>query len=262
MLMDSVDVALIIPTFNERESVTPLVEELQSALHGVKWTALFVDDSADGTEEVIAEIGRRDARVGLLHRNENRGGLAGAVADGLRVLAQGTYVCVLDADLQHPPSVIPEMLAEAVRSHADIVVASRYVPGGSTGGLDGNMRRFYSRGLRLCAKTLFPLKLARISDPLGGYFLVRRSIVQAATLRPVGYKILLEVLVRCPWQTASEVPYRFEARRHGQSKADFTQGLQFLEHLRTLVWDCSPALSLVRALSRDNARSPLPLGEG
>jgi len=246
----AVDVALVVPTFNERDSVQPLLEEVDAALVGSSWSALFVDDSNDGTDDVIAAIAVRDPRVSVLHRAENRGGLAGAVSDGLQHVAAGAYVCVIDADLQHPPSVIPKLLEEARRTDADVVIASRYIPGGSNGGLDGPMRQFYSRGLKLLAQVLFPRRLTGITDPLGGFFLVRRSAVQGVELRPIGYKILLEVLVRCDWHTSAEVPYRFELRRHGESKANLQQGLQFLEHLRTLFWDCSPMLAVPRLATR------------
>jgi dolichol-phosphate mannosyltransferase len=173
--------------------------------------------------------------------------------------AYGSYVCVLDADLQHPPARIPEMLATARSTGADIVIASRYIPGGSAGGLGGPLRKFYSRGLKLLSQMVFPRRLAGISDPLGGYFLLRRSVVQGTNLRPLGYKILLEILVRCQWQRVSEVPYRFELRQHGDSKANIRQGLQFLQHLAILVWDCSPVLAVPRLATRHSEmRQPLP----
>jgi dolichol-phosphate mannosyltransferase len=93
---------------------------------------------------------------------------------------------------------------------------------------------------------VFPRRLAGVSDPLGGYFLIRRSMVQASALRPIGYKILLEILIRCPWHSASEVPYTFQPRQHGSSKADFRQGVRFLRHLTLLAWDCSPAATPLR----------------
>jgi dolichol-phosphate mannosyltransferase len=241
------DLSLVIPTFNERENVVPLLEELEAALDGVSWQAVFVDDSTDGTDELLAEIAAGDARVRLIHRLENRGGLAGAVVEGLAE-AQGSYVCVIDADLQHPPSRILELLDRARTDGADVVIASRYVDGGSPGGLDGPMRRFFSNGLKLLSKTLFPRRLRGVTDPLGGYFVIRRGLVQAIQLRPLGYKILLEILIRCPWRALAEVPYRFEPRRHGQSKADLRQGVRFLRHLSLLVWDCSPLFALPRLL--------------
>jgi glycosyltransferase involved in cell wall biosynthesis len=253
----SVDVSLVIPTFNERDSVRPLLDAIESALGGLlTWNALFVDDSNDGTDEVISAIAAEDPRVAVLHRSENRGGLAGAVSDGLRQVASGAYVCVIDSDLQHPPSVIPMLIAQARRTDADVVIASRYIAGGSNGGLDGPMRQFYSRGLKLLAQLLFPRRLAGVTDPLGGFFLVRRSVLQGVHLHPIGYKILLEVLIRCEWRTTAEVPYSFEARRHGESKANLQQGLQFLEHLRTLFWDCSPLLAMPRLASRLSSGGP------
>jgi glycosyltransferase involved in cell wall biosynthesis len=241
------DITLVIPTFNERDAVVPLLTQIDAALRGIAWDALFVDDSTDGTDEVLAVRGRADARVHVLHRTENRGGLAGAVVEGLRH-ARGAYVCVLDADLQHPPERISALLEKAIHTGADIVVASRYVPGGSAGGLDGPLRRFYSQGLRQLTRMVFPLLLANVTDPLGGYFLVRRTLVEDVELRPIGYKILLEILVRCGWQTEAEVPYRFEPRLYGASKADFRQGMRFLHHLARLAWDCSPSLALARLL--------------
>src|SRR5437763_11040410 len=132
--MWTTDISLVIPTYNERDNVLPLLTQIKPVLAGYAWEALFVDDSTDGTDVVIAGLAELDPRIRLLHRPENRGGLAGAVVEGLAE-ATGTYVCVLDADLQHPPDRIPEMLAAAQRYSADMVIASRYVPGGSPGGL-------------------------------------------------------------------------------------------------------------------------------
>lgn len=253
--MSSPELSLVIPTFNERRNIGPLLSALGSALgDDTTWEAIFVDDSTDGTELVIEAYAAADRHVRLLHREINRGGLAGAVVDGLAI-AEGTYVCVLDADLQHPPERIPDLLRAARDQTADIVVASRYVPGGSTGGLDGPMRQFYSRGLKTLSRTAFPRKLAQITDPLGGYFLVHRSVVEGVDLRPIGYKILLEILVRCDWQIAAEVPYRFQPRQFDASKADFRQGVRFLKHLATLVWECSPAFGLPRTLSSGGVRT-------
>jgi dolichol-phosphate mannosyltransferase len=251
------ELTLVIPTFNERDNIRPLLAALSGALEGIAWEALFVDDSTDGTDALIAEIAVADSHVQLLHRTRNCGGLAGAVVDGLSV-ARGTYVCVLDADLQHPAERIPSMLAVARASGADVVIASRYVPGGATSGLDGPLRQLYSRGLKLLSRCVFPLRLASISDPLGGFFLLHRSVVHGADLRPIGYKILLEILVRCTWRNAAEVPYQFQPRQFGTSKADLRQGLRFLRHLATLAWDCSPAFAPLRPLAR--GVSPLPLG--
>jgi dolichol-phosphate mannosyltransferase len=260
--VDPLNVSLIIPTYNERDNIRPLLEKIEHALTGEVWEALFVDDSNDGTDDVLADIARVDPRVRVLHRADNRGGLAGAIVDGLED-ARGTYVCVLDADLQHPPARIPAMLAEAQRTSADLIIASRYMPGGSAGGLDGPVRRSISFGLKLASQISFPMRLAGITDPLGGFFVFRRAIVQGVHLRPTGYKILLEILIRCPWDGVGEVPYSFQPRLHCDSKADFRQGLRFLHHLATLFVECSPLLAIPRMIfgsrSLDDAVAPRPL---
>jgi dolichol-phosphate mannosyltransferase len=250
--MDEIELSLVIPTYNERENVAPLIAELAAHLDHVTWEALFVDDSTDGTEQLIAARAARDPHVRLLHRPENLGGLAGAVVDGLAAV-HGAYVCVLDADLQHPPARIPELLAEAHRTSADLVIASRYLPGGSAGGLAGPLRQAISAGLKALAKLTFPHRLAGITDPLGGYFLVRRAIVQDVELRPIGYKILLEILIRCHWRVVREVPYAFQPRHAGASKADLPQGLRFLRHLATLACHCSPLFAPLRVLANGAA---------
>ena len=255
---DPIELSLVIPTFNERDSIQPLVDALHVALAGLAWEAVFVDDSTDDTPAVISQLAGRDPRLVLVHRPENRGGLSGAVVDGF-AHARGAYLCVLDADLQHPPDRIPALLLEAQRSDADVVIASRYVPGGSAGGLAGPVRQLGSRGLKLLSKLLFPRRLAGITDPLGGYFLLRRAVLDGVELRPTGYKVLLEILIRCPWRSVREVPYQFEPRRHGDSKADLRQMLHFLRHLRTLAWDCSPGLSLHRGVPAMLTMHALPL---
>ena len=243
--MTTPELSIVIPTFNERANVAPLVGELEKALDGLQWEVLFVDDSTDGTDALIAQLASIKLRVRLHHRRENNGGLAGAVVEGLSH-THGTYICVMDADLQHPPRLVRDLLSVARRQSADLVVASRYVSGGDPGGLDGPLRQLYSRGLRCLARCIFPRRLAGITDPLGGFFLLRRTVVDGAALRPIGYKILLEILVRCAWTSAAEVPYAVQPRHDGASKADLRQGLRFLRHLALLAWDCSPALALVR----------------
>lgn len=266
--MEALKLSLIIPTFNERANVAPLLAQVDVALERVVWEAWFVDDSTDGTDTVIEQLAEADPHIHVIHRTENRDGLAGAVVTGIAE-AQGQYICVLDADLQHPPSKIPELLAEAESSDADFVIASRYVDGGANGGLDGPARQFYSRGLKLLCRLAFPRRLAGVTDPLGGYFLVSRTVAQSELLSPIGYKILLELLVRCRRQTVREIPYEFEPRLFENSKSDFHQGLRFLRHLGRLICECSPVFAPLRLLLRSSASAaarragPLPiLGEG
>lgn len=231
------DLSVVVPTRNERDNAPLVVERVLSSLPGVRVEICFVDDSDDDTPEVIEGLasGRPDT-VRLLHRTgaERAGGLSTAVIAGLR-MARGTWVCVMDADLQHPPETIAGMLA-AAEAGADLVVASRYVPGGSTGGLDGGVRRLVSRSATRLAHLLFG-EARRSRDPLSGFFLCRRALVDGVEFRPVGFKILLELLVLLPEIRVEDVPMVFAERAHGTSKASIGQGLQYLRHLRSLVFD-------------------------
>jgi dolichol-phosphate mannosyltransferase len=236
--MPAPQLSVVVPTRNERDNIALLLTALRQAMQGVVTEVLFVDDSDDDTPAVIqAALGDPDLQVRLRHRArgpERAGGLATAVSAGLR-LARATYVAVIDADLQHPPERLRSLFDAAVAAQADVVIATRYRPGGSYAGLDGPSRKLISMGLKWVAKIVFPDQLLRVSDPLGGFFLVRRAIVEDVTLRPIGYKISLELLVRCNWARLVEVPYHFHARAAGQSKSDVKQGLLVLRHMARLV---------------------------
>src|SRR5918999_905005 len=135
---------VVVPTRNEAGNVPALVRELRESLSGIDYRVLFVDDSTDETPEVIGALAEEDGRVALIHRGdaERHGGLSTAVTTGIEAFAgMSEYTCVMDADLQHPPGKVREMLELAQRSDADVVVASRYATGGSYAGLDGRMRR-------------------------------------------------------------------------------------------------------------------------
>lgn len=161
--------------------------------------------------------------------------LGTAVVTGIRH-ARGTFVCVMDADGQHPPEVIPRMLAMAQQTNADYVGGSRYLPGGSPEGLDGISREVISRGLALLTRLAFLCTPIRsVTDPLSGFFLFRRSLVTGVELKPVGWKISLEVLVRSRAQRLVEVAYMFASRADGESKASLQQGLLVLRHMLVLL---------------------------
>lgn len=142
----------------------------------------------------------------------------------------------MDADLQHPPHLVPELLGEGARTGADLVVASRYIAGGSRAGLAGGYRIAVSRGATWLAKGLFPRALRGISDPMSGFFAMRRQAVTggSGTLKPLGYKILLELAVRCRPARVAEVPFVFQDRFSGESKSTAREGLRFLAHLAAL----------------------------
>ncbi|MBB4981659.1 glycosyltransferase [Streptomyces nymphaeiformis] len=228
---------LVVPTRNERESVPLLLRALEPAFDGLPAEILFVDDSDDDTPETAARHAR-DCRmpVRMLHREKDarEGGLAGAVLAGARH-ARGEWALVMDADLQHPPEAAAALARTALGHGVDIVVGTRYAGSGSTGdGLDGPIRRLVSRGSTLVTKAVFPHRLAGVSDPMSGLFAFRTAAIDLDRLSPLGFKVLLELLVRHPGARVAEVSYRFAPRAAGTSKASLREGLRFLRHLARL----------------------------
>jgi len=224
--------SIIVPTRDEEANVVPLLELLDDVAPEVPAEIIFVDDSDDGTASVVAEAGARCRRdVGLIHRPRERraDGLGGAVVEGLWA-ARGTWACVMDGDLQHPPELIADLLAEAERSGADLVVASRRAPHGDADALSVP-RAAVSRTFTGLARRLFARRLDGVSDPMSGFFLVRRAALDLETLRPHGFKVLLEILVRTPGLRVAEVPFHFGERTAGHSKATPREGLRFLRLL-------------------------------
>ncbi|MEU0400123.1 glycosyltransferase family 2 protein [Streptomyces sp. NPDC006197] len=228
---------LVIPTRNERESVPLLLRALEPAFGGLPVEILFVDDSDDDTPATAARHAP-DCRlpVRMIHREggAREGGLAGAVLAGAR-RARGEWALVMDADLQHPPEAAAALARTALGHGVDIVVGTRYAGSGSTGdGLDGPVRRLVSRGSTLLTKAVFPRRLAGVSDPMSGLFAFRTAAIDMDRLSPLGFKVLLELLVRHPGARVAEVSYRFAPRAAGTSKASLREGLRFLRHLARL----------------------------
>ncbi|MHC3468105.1 glycosyltransferase [Streptomyces sp. 7R007] len=228
-------VTIVVPTYNESANIRELLHQITESVPArLPCEVVFVDDSTDDTPEVIREAARDcPFPVTVLHRDDPVGGLGGAVVEGLRA-AGADWVVVMDGDCQHPPSLVPELVATGERAHAELVVASRYVEGGSRAGLAGGYRVAVSRGATWLAKSLFPRRLHGISDPMSGFFAIRRSCVAAETLRPLGYKILLELAVRSRLRQVTEVPFVFQERFAGESKSSAREGLRFLRHLAGL----------------------------
>ena len=221
--------SVVVPTYNEAENAEPLVARVTKALADVDFELIVVDDSTDGTDRVLADIARGTPRLRAVHRTDRRG-LASAVTDGIQH-AIGDVVAVLDADLQHPPEVVPALFDALCRTGAELAIASRYVPGGSDEFTIA--RRIVSRVGTALASIL--LSRARsVADPLSGFFAFRRSVVEGVHLQPIGYKILLEILVRGHVSRVVEVPYRFGTRGTGTSKLTLAQNLEFLKHLLVL----------------------------
>jgi len=233
------DVSLIIPTLNEEQNLPALFGHLRDLLCETNYEIILVDDSDDATATTARRLAfEMSLNVSVIHRqgDEREGGLSTAVLAGVAA-AYGEYVCIMDADLQHPPELIIDMIAAARTSDADIVVASRYVEGGSDAGLSSGTRRMISKASKGLVKTVFRRSLKSVSDPLSGFFLARRSLLNETALRPVGFKVLLDILVRSNWNLMAEVPLQFERRAAGSSKATLKQGRDFLSHVMRLFWE-------------------------
>ncbi len=227
-----VKLSMVIPTYNEARNLAELLDLLGSvldaALGGAYELIVVDDDSPDGTWKIAGEIAGRDSRIKVLRRTGERG-LATAVVRGWQI-ARGEVLGVIDGDLQHPPKVAGELWSAVARG-ADMAVASRRVKGG---GVDrwNLWRRMTSRGAQLIGIALLPEVTGSVSDPMSGFFLVRRSVLEGVRLSPRGFKILLEVLGRTRPCRVAEVGYVFCCREDGASKA--TLGV-FLDYLLQLV---------------------------
>ena len=245
--------SVIVPTRNEAGNVAALVTRLDAALDLLDAEIVFVDDSDDDTADQIRCVATTTKRrVRLIHRAaaDRTGGLGGAVLAGLQA-ARGEWAVVMDGDLQHPPETVPELLRVGVERGADLVVASRYLGCGSAAGLSSAARRSISGGGTRVTRTAFPKRLATCTDPMSGFFAVRRGAVDLDTLRPRGFKILLEIVARSPRLTVAEVPFTFQERLSGQSKASVREGALFLRQLLSLrasSWWRPVAPTVVRTL--------------
>ena len=223
-------ISLIVPTYNEHDNIVPLVECINRALPPRNYEILFIDDnSADGTAELASSLSAKYP-VRVIVRKDKKG-LASAVVDGLGQ-ASGDVVVVMDADLQHPPEVIPELL-KAIEKDADITVASRYVAGGGCQGWS-LPRRVISKGAIFLAHLLLPAT-RRVSDPMSGFFAFRRDVVKDARLNPSGFKILLEILMMGKFSSVAEVPFIFVTRERGESKLNARQQVDYLKHIYSLM---------------------------
>jgi cellulose synthase/poly-beta-1,6-N-acetylglucosamine synthase-like glycosyltransferase len=229
---------VVVPVLNEHANVLPLVKRVRDAVAGRPVEILFVDDSKNELTVEAAMLARiiyrsHEFDVRVYHRlgNKNWGGLSGAVTDGM-AQAKANQIIVMDGDLQHPPETIPAMIAAG--HHNDIVVASRYRKGGSASGLDGGIRHLVSRGSTVLAKTMFPWRLRKVSDPMTGFFLMNRTKIDRSRMRPKGFKILLEVLATHPELRVAEVPLKFAERTAGESHGTLKQGLEFFSQLAGL----------------------------
>ncbi|MFO1068765.1 MAG: glycosyltransferase family 2 protein [Geminicoccaceae bacterium] len=212
------ELAVIVPTFNERENVARLVERLDLALRGLRWEAIFVDDdSPDGTAARVRELAAADPRLRCIRRIGRRG-LSSACIEGM-LATSAPFVAVLDADLQHDETLLPAMLDILRRGDADLVVGSRYAAGGAVDGWQASRQRL-SRTATAIARVLGG---GAIDDPLSGFFMLPRAKLDALAprLSGIGFKILLDILASAPAPLrVTELPYRFRPRHAGRSKLD------------------------------------------
>ncbi len=226
--------SLIVPTYNERHNLPTLLQRLEPALAecGEPFEVIVVDDdSPDGTSELARSLQKRYPWLRVLTRTHQRD-LSTAVLAGW-FEGRGDLLGVIDGDLQHPPELLPTLLRRMKEGDTDLVIASRHVRGGGVSQWS-LFRRLLSWVATLMAGFILPGTLSRVRDPMSGFFLARRRVIEGSPLRPVGYKILLEVLARGDYQKVEEVPYIFQERFRGGSKLGPRAGWQYLLHLASI----------------------------
>jgi dolichol-phosphate mannosyltransferase len=212
------ELAIIVPTYEEAANMPELVRRLDACLKGVQWELIIVDDdSADGTARIVRELGRTDGRVRCLQRLGRRG-LSSACVEGM-LATTAPFLAVMDGDLQHDESLLPAMLAALRQEGLDVVIGSRYVPGGSSAGLQGQ-RVSMSRVAASLSRPLIPEDL---NDPMSGFFMLRRQVFDSTVRRlsGIGFKILVDFFASAEHPLHfRELPYQFRSRYAGESKLD------------------------------------------
>ncbi len=234
VISQSIQFSLVIPTYKERDNIEKIVKILSQVLDEFmpKDYELIVvdDDSPDRTWEVAQSLMDEYPQLRVMRRQQEKG-LSSAVIRGWQA-ARGNVLGVIDGDLQHPPEVLTQLL-RGIQQGADLAVASRNVEGGGVSSWSV-VRRFLSRGAQVLGLIILPGVVGRISDPMSGYFMVRRSALSGVTLNPVGYKILLEVVGRGRMRSIAEVGYVFCERKQGESKVTWKQYVDYIHHLLRL----------------------------
>jgi dolichol-phosphate mannosyltransferase len=233
-LEKSIKFSLIVPTYNESKNLAKLVEILTQLLNDYfndSYELIIVDDdSPDLTWQVGLDLMSEYPQLKVMRRQGEKG-LSTAVIRGWQA-SQGEVLGVIDGDLQHPPETLIKMLDEMAKG-ADLAVASRHVEGGGVSDW-GFMRRILSRGAQMLGLLILPNVIGRVSDPMSGYFMVRRSAIANYSMNPLGYKILIEVLGRGNIGSVAEVGYIFQERQEGESKVTWRQYVDYILHLLRL----------------------------
>jgi dolichol-phosphate mannosyltransferase len=219
------DLAVVVPTYNERSNIAELIDRLECTLQGLAWEVIFVDDdSPDGTAALVAGFARNDRRIRLVHRIGRRG-LASACIEGI-LATTASAIAVMDADMQHDERILPEMFAKLRDGSLDLVVGTRNAEGGSMGQFGPARVRLSRLGQRVSQVVCH----CDISDPMSGFFLVSRGFFTEVVhdLHGVGFKILVDMLSSAERPVRfAEVGYTFRLRRHGESKLDFNTAIEY-----------------------------------
>jgi dolichol-phosphate mannosyltransferase len=231
MRNQNASVSIVVPTYNERENISELLERIQRSMEPLQdpFEILIVDDDSPDETWKVASSYKDSYPLRVLRRKGHRG-LAPSVLDGIQA-SKYDIIVVIDADLQHPPETIPKLIAE-VRNGTDIAIGSRFVDHSNTVNF-GLYRRIMSRGADFLARTLFR-QVRSVKDIESGFFALRKDVVAHTHLKPVGYKILLEILVQGHYATVSEIAYQFEPRAGGESKLGINNVVTYLRHISSL----------------------------
>ena len=238
--------SLVIPTFKEAKNVAKIVEQLSNLLDEFllgDYELIVVDDnSPDGTWEIAQKLMPLYPQLRVMRRGDEKG-LSTAVIRGWQA-ARGEVLGVIDADLQHPPELLEKLWGEIKRG-GDMAIASRHVEGGGVSDWSV-IRRFLSRGAQTMGLIILPEVIGRVTDPMSGYFMVRRKCIAGREMSPLGYKIQIEVLARgrVPW--IGEVGYVFQERQEGESKVTSKQYVDYIRHLIRLRFSVGPVARFFR----------------
>ena len=224
-------ISVIVPTYKEAENIPSLAERIDRAMATMNrpYELIIVDDdSGDGTDKCVRDLASAGFPVSLIGRKDERG-LSSAVIRGFQE-AKGRYLVCMDADLSHPPEAIPALVRSLDEPGVDFALGSRYVPGGSTDEDWGIFRWLNSK-----VATWLAVPFTRVKDPMSGFFALKRDVFQRAEdLNPIGYKIGLELIVKCRCGKTREIPIHFAKRQFGESKLSLVQQLNYIRHLRRL----------------------------
>ncbi|MHA1590149.1 MAG: polyprenol monophosphomannose synthase [Candidatus Njordarchaeales archaeon] len=222
--------SVIIPTYEERENIADSIHRIESALKDLDFEIVVVDDnSPDGTADLARELNGLYGNIEVIER-PRKFGLGSAVIDGIKA-SKSDVIVVMDADLQHPPELLSKML-EMIRQGNDLVIASRYIKGGGIRGWSFG-RRIISKGAKFLAHVLLP-ETRFVRDPVSGFFMFKKKVIENFELKTSSYKILLEILVKGSYKSLAEIPYTFVQRKKGRSKLTFKEILGYVALLISL----------------------------